>query len=308
MSTQYIASLTEPQAHEYLEGIRWPGGQVVCPKCGVIGNARLMTGKSTPARTWKCRDCLKKFTVRVGTIFEDSHIPLRKWLIAFSMMCASKKGVSALQLQRELELGSYKSAWHMAHRIRYAMKEGPFRHLLDGRVEVDECYIGGKEKNKHAVDRKHDGRGAVGKAPVVALIARDGTLRAEVPESVGAKNLRAMLERNVAKTATLYTDELPAYKGLTSVFRGGHETVEHGTGEYVRGDVHINTLEGFFSLLKRGLHGAYHHVDRKHLQRYVDEFAFRYNHRVSGDGARMNVALSQTEGKRLMYRRPKSAA
>lgn len=291
-----VSAFTEDQAREYLEAIRWPDGPV-CPRCGSARATRLR-GASTRPGLLKCKDCRSKFSVMLGTIFEDSHIPLRKWVIAFHLMCSSKKGISAKQLQRNLGL-AYKSAWHMAHRVRHAMASGSFAALLTGTVEVDETYVGGKPRKGDGKVHKR-GRGT-SKAPVVALVSREGGVRTRVVASVDAKTLRAALQENVAPDARIVTDELAAYRRATEGFKGGHSTVNHGSGEYARGDAHTNTAESYFALLKRGVYGTFHHVSKKHLQRYCDEFSFRWNHRKITDGERLTAALRAAEGKRLTY-------
>jgi len=211
-------------------------------------------------------------------------------------MCSSKKGISALQLQRNLGLGSYKSAWHMAHRIRHAMDTGPFPPKLRGTVEVDETYVGGKT---HGGKR---GRGAPRKTPVVALVQRSGQARTLVAENLTRETLHGAIREHVGRSAAIMTDDLPTYAGIGQEFQGGHQTVAHGKKEYVRGAAHVNTAESFFSLLKRGIYGTFHHVSKKHLHRYANEFEFRWNHRKVNDGPRTVTALKASEGKRLIYR------
>jgi len=289
--------LNEDAAREYLEQKRWPDG-AVCPHCGAIGAYKLQpkADSKKPVRqgVWKCKSCRKQFTVRVSTIFEDSHIPLYQWLSAIQFLCASKKGMSAHQLHRMLNI-TYKSAWFMAHRIRYAMTQPPVIDKLQGIVEADETYIGGKHHGKR-------GRGSENKTPVFALVERDGRVRAFKTERVTSTNLKAKIRENVDKKAVIMTDEFLAYKNLDREFV--HYTVNHGAGEYVNGDVHTNTAEGFFSILKRGINGVYHHVSEQHLDRYLAEFGFRYNNRKVDDAVRVGIALGQTEGKRLMFRQP----
>lgn len=259
------------------------------------------TSKS-PVRpgVYKCAQCRQQFTVTVGTIFEDSHIPLSKWFLAIHFMCASKKGMSAHQLHRMLGI-TYKSAWFMGHRIRYAMTQPPLERLLaaNGVAEADETYIGGKFRG----DNWH---GPKQKTPVVALVERKGEARAMVMERVTQTNIRKFVCKNVDKKARLYTDESNIYQGMASRF-ADHQTVCHSAEEYVRGPVHTNTVEGFFSILKRGVHGVYHHVSRKHLPRYLDEFSFRYSNRSAlgvEDGTRSALAIMGAKGKRLMYKQP----
>lgn len=296
-----LSAMNEDQAREYLEGIRWPHGPI-CAHCGNKG-ATLLEGKSTRPGVYKCnvRSCRKPFTVTVGTIFHRSHISLRQWLMAFHLICASKKGMSALQLQRMLGLKSYKSAWHLAHRVRWAMTQPPLAALLKGTVEVDETYIGGKPRHR---DPKNQGGAVWKKAAVMALVERGGAARAFPIEKLTSKHLHLGILRNVDRSARIITDEHQGYPGIALQYAGGHETVNHSSREYVRSgtDVHTNTVEGFFSLLKRGVYGTFHHVSRQHLHRYADEFAFRYTHRKVTDGERMNVALRAVEGKRLTYR------
>jgi len=289
--------LNEDAAREYLEQKRWPNG-TVCPHCGAIGAYKLQPKVSSkkPVRqgVWKCKSCRKQFTVRVGTIFEDSHIPLYQWLSAIQFLCASKKGMSAHQLHRMLNI-TYKSAWFMAHRIRYAMTQPPVVDKLQGIVEADETYIGGKHHGKR-------GRGSENKTPVFALVERNGRVRAFKTEKVTAKNLKGKIRENVDKKAVIMTDEFLAYKNLDREFV--HYTVNHGSGEYVNGAIHTNTAEGFFSILKRGINGVYHHVSEQHLDRYLAEFGFRYDNRKVDDAVRVDVALGQIEGKRLMFQEP----
>jgi transposase-like protein len=230
----------------------------------------------------------------VGTIFEDSHIPLHKWLLAIYLLCSSKKGMSAHQLHRSLGV-TYKSAWFMAHRIRYAMTQSPLVDKLNGIVEADETYIGGKHHGKR-------GRGSENKMPVFALVERNGRVRSFKTEKVTAKNLREKIRENVDKHSIVITDEFLAYKNLDKEF--AHYTVNHGVGEYVNGDMHTNTAEGFFSILKRGINGVYHHVSPQHLDRYLAEFGFRYDNRKVDDAIRASIALERTRGKRLMFREP----
>jgi len=294
----------EEAAWLFFESIRWPNGPV-CPHCGIVdhayylepkaGTRKTSTGKVSYRRVWKCGECREKFSVLVGSIFEDSKVPLSKWLLAFHMMCANKNGVAALELQRTLGV-TYKTAWFMAHRIRYAMEQGPLGTLLSGTVEADETYVGGKEKGK----RGRPGKDSK-KTPVVSLVERGGMVRSRVVTDVSSKNLKAVLTESVSPDATLMTDSFAAYREPGKSF-AAHETVDHGKGEYVRGEAHTNTVEGFYSQLKRSLDGTHHHVSTKHLHRYVGEFDFRYNTRKVKDGERTVIAVQKTAGKRLQYR------
>lgn len=288
----------EDSAREFLEHLRWPNGPV-CPHCGSVEAYRLQAKPNSkrPVRkgVLKCKACREQFTVTVGTIFEDSHIPLNKWLMAIHLLCASKKGMSAHQLHRMLEI-TYKSAWFMAHRIRYAMSQPPLVDKLQGIVEADETYVGGKAHGKR-------GRGAEHKTPVFALVERKGRVRSFPVERVTAENLKGIMRKHVAQEAHVMTDEFTAYKGLGKEF-AAHQVVSHSTGEYVRGLAHTNTAENFFSLLKRGINGVYHHVGSQHLHRYLSEFGFRYDWRGVTDGNRTALAILGIEGKRLTFKAP----
>ncbi len=296
MSAIDVGRLTEDEARTILENILWPAGPV-CPHCK-SRNATRIAAKSMKVRDGllQCNECRGQFTVTVGTVMHRSHITLRQWVQAFHAMCASKKGVSALQLQRNLGLKSYQAAWHLAHRVRFAMRQGPLRKALKGTVEVDETYVGGKSR----IGKR--GRGSERKTPVVVLVERGGKMRTKVVECVSAKELKGVIRDNVKKSAAIMTDEFSSYRGLGREFRGGHATVNHGDKEYVRGTVHVNTAESFFALLKRGVHGTFHHVSKTHLHRYCDEFGFRWDHRKATDGERTVAAIRGVVGKRLLYK------
>lgn len=297
MNLIQIGRMTEEQAREYIEHIRWPE-EPICPHCGCSDRIYPLNGKATRAGLYKCGDCREQFTVTVGTVMEDSHLSMKQWIIAFHLMCSSKKGVSALQLQRELGIGSYKSAWHLAHRIRAAMKEEPLRSSLEGIVEVDETYVGGKRK-----PGSRRGRGTK-KTPVMVLVSRNGKAHSRRVERVSAKELKGAIHEVVHSNSQIITDEWRAYAGIGKEFVGGHETVNHGDGEYARGDVHVNAAESYFALLKRGVHGIFHHVSKKHLPRYLCEFDFRWNARKVTDGERTEGAIKGAGGKRLLYSDP----
>lgn len=295
------------KAADYLESIRWPDGPV-CPHCGVE-DAKHYLLKNKTRKLWKCRACRKQFTVTVGTIFEGSHIPLNKWLLAFYLLCSSKKGMSSHQLHRMLGI-TYKSAWFMTHRIRYAMTQPAFTRLLSGTVEVDETYVGGKKRrsNKAPVQSldprvpnkgKQTGRGG-DKTPVVALVERGGEVRSYRVANVTAETLGGAIRRNVSTDAHLRTDAFSSYKKIGREY-ASHLAVDHSE-YYVLGDAHTNTAENFFSLLKRGINGIYHHVSEAHLPRYLAEFDFRYNNRHASDAERTREALSMVGGKRLAYK------
>ncbi len=290
----------ETKAVEFMEQTRW-NGEAVCPRCGVIGESYQMRDRATGERNrrflWLCRACGRQFTVRVGTVFEDSRIPLRHWCYAFWAACSSKKGVSALQIKRQTGL-SYKSALFMMHRIRYAMADlpGEARPLV-GSVEADETYVGGKPRR-----RGHENIGIRdNKACVVGLVERGGELRPLHVAGDAGPSVRGAVLTHVSRDARLLTDESFLYRKVGRLFAGGHESVKHSVGEYVRGDVHTNTIEGFFSIFKRGMYGTFHSVSKKHLHRYCSEFEFRYNLRDVDDGERTVRAIRKAEGKRLTY-------
>jgi transposase-like protein len=288
------------KAAEYLESIRWPNGPV-CPHCSNDEKHYKLPNKTR--RLWKCAKCRKQFTVTVGTIFESSHIPLHKWLWAFFLVCSSKKGMSAHQLHRMLGI-TYKSAWFMGHRIRYAMQQPPFTSRLAGVVEVDETYVGGKERNRKRQDRQHKTGRGTGKTPVVTLVERGGSVMSERVANVTGQELKGAIRRHVDPSARIVTDSFRSYAGIGKEF-ASHETVNHALDEWVRGDVHTNTAENFFSIFKRGIDGVYHHVSEAHLPRYLAEFDFRYNNRIANgvnDAERTRRALMGAEGKRLTYR------
>ena len=298
----------EDQAREALETIRWPDGPY-CPHCGNSDQGKIARahGKSVRAGLYYCAACNGQFTVTVGTVMERSKIPVSKWLFAMHLMAASKKGISAHQLHRMLGV-TYKSAWFMAHRIREAMapnqsEAGP----LGGTgkiVEADTTFIGGKEANKHLSKRDSKKIGGMGKQIVHTLVERGGKARSNHVANVSAKTLRPVLMTQVHRTSTLMTDTAGGYYRMGKEF-ARHEMVDHGALEYVRGDAHSNTVEGFFSVLKRGITGTYHHVSEAHLKRYLAEFDFRYNERAAlgvNDGERMARLAKSIEGKRLTYR------
>jgi len=293
---------TEDEARAFLEGLRWPDGPV-CPHCGATEPYKITPkpGSKTRKGLYKCRakGCRKQFTVTVGTIFEDSHIPLRKWLMAIHLMCASKKGMSAHQLHRMMGV-TYKTAWFMCHRIRYAMTQEPLASKLGGTVEVDETYVGGRV-------RQGSKRGRIDKPPVVALVERDGDVRAFPMPLVTEANLRQAIRDHVEPASRIMTDQHYGYRNVGQEF-AEHQSVSHSQHEWVRGEAHTQTVEGFFSLLKRGINGTYHHVGEDHLHRYVDEFSFRWNHRKVPDGVRAAAAIKGGEGKRLMLNQPSAGS
>jgi transposase-like protein len=304
----------ETAARAHFEKMRWPDGPI-CPHCGTIDEATELRGESTRAGLYKCRACQKPFTATMGTLYEKSHIPLHKWLLATHLMTASKKGISAHQLWRMLGFGSYRTAWFMAHRIREGMRElfpeetGPLGG--EGKtVEIDETFVGGLEKNKHRNKRKHAGTGGAGKEAVFSFIERKGRVRSHHVTEVSAKTLRPILQAHVDAATFIMTDEGGAAKKIGSEFEH-HGSVNHGIGEYVRGDIHINTAEGYFSVFKRGIYGTFHHISQQHLKRYLAEFDFRYNERAAlgiNDNMRAAKALKGVVGKRLTYDQPNKAA
>lgn len=286
------------KARHYLEALRWPNGPV-CPHCGVEGEAYALQGTAHRPGLLKCKACRKQFSVTVGTVFEKSKIPLNKWLMAVHLMCASKKAISSHQLHRMLGV-TYKSAWFMTHRIREAMKpEGT--GLLGsggGTVEADETYWGNNGKHRKGA------RGYEHKMKVVSLVERGGVKRSIVVKEVNTRSMAALLDQHVCKSAHLMTDEHSSYVPAGRK-QASHRFTKHGKKQYAVGEVHSNTVESSFSLLKRGLIGTFHHVGEQHLQRYVTEFDFRWNTRTKmgfTDAERAQVALKSISGKRLMYR------
>ncbi len=302
-----IACTNETAAVEFIENQLW-GSHPACPRCGSIDVHKMTDGNGDRNKRflWRCNDCHKQYTVRIGTVFEDSRIPLKIWCHAFWRACSSKKGVSALQISRECNI-TYKSALFLMHRIRYAMAAPNAGQKLTGIVEADEAYVGGKprytQKRIIGGPKLKTGRGTK-KTPVMGLVERGGNLRMRVLPEVTGKTLRGVLEQNIDLAARVVTDELPVYKGLCKGFAGGHGVVNHTYREYVRGKDTTNTIESCFALLKRGIYGTFHAVSKKHLHRYVDEFAFRWNTRKVNDGVRIKLAIQKTEGKRLLYRKP----
>lgn len=285
----------EQSCIDHLTAIRWRNG-AFCPHCGSV---KVYTFKNK--RTHKCGDCRQKFSIKVGTIFEDSKIPLRKWFIAIYLITSHKKGISSVQLGKDLGV-TQKTAWFMNHRLREATKTKAFTAPLKATVEVDETYVGGKEKNKHQNKRTPgtQGQGSLKtKAAVVALVQRRGDVRAFHVQNTNRVTLHGLVNKNVALGTKVNTDEYAAYSGLATFYL--HGSVNHVGGKYVIGDTHTNTVEGFFSLFKRGIFGIYHQVSKKHLQRYLDEFSTRYNHRAADNGAGFVTLLENCNG-RLTYK------
>jgi transposase-like protein len=309
----------EEAAYALVEAQIWAEGRV-CPHCGTIDNSARLAGKSTRIGVYKCRDCRKPFTVKVGTIFEASHIPMHIWLQAIALMSSSKKGISANQLHRTLGV-TLKSAWFMAHRIRMAMAPAPGTLEPmggDGSViEADETYYGpisqplnasatGKVYNRNPRRRTRRGKypGPVNKRAIVSLVQRGGAVRSfHVPEAT-KETVKEILRKNVDAGSRVFTDTAGIHKGGYKNF-AGHEMVNHSRGEYVRGDVHTNTIEGYFSIFKRGMTGIYQHCSEQHLHRYLAEFDFRYSNRIKlgvDDAMRAARTLQGAKGKRLTYR------
>lgn len=298
-----VACMNEIAATEFMEAQRWPD-RPFCVHCGSTNVYKMIdakTGERNKRFLWRCHECKKQYTVRIGTVFESTRIPLRHWCYAFWRASTSKKGAAALEIKRHTGL-SYKSSLFMMHRIRLAMTPAkPVK--LSGIVEVDETYVGGKPP-KFRNYEKGKGRWSE-KTPVLALVERAGNVHARPISRVSSTNLgNAIKELVDVENSTLMTDEWKAYRRVGKAFKGGHESVNHGLLEYARGNAHINTAESFFAIVKRGLYGVYHSVSKKHLHRYMNEFAFRFNGRKLEDGERTVAAIRGAEGKRLFYRPP----
>jgi len=289
-------------AVEFFETQRW-GDTPCCIRCGSVDVYKMVdakTGLRNKRFLWRCRDCKEQYTVRIGTVYEESRIELHHWCYAFWRAATSKKGVSALEITRHCQI-SYKSALFMMNRIRFAMAPDPDGPKLTGTVECDEVYIGPR-KPRHPGTSKR-GRGT-SKTPVFCAVERDGQLRRRIVPDVTAKTLKAAIREEVDRQARIITDEFTSYSGIGPEFAGGHETVCHGTKEYARGDVHTNTAESSHALVKRGIVGIYHNVSREYLHRYLWQFDFLWNNRRLNDGERTTLAIQAAEGKRLMYRQP----
>jgi transposase-like protein len=304
-----MACADEQTAVEFFEKQRW-GDTPACPCCGSVDVYQMMdskTGERQKNNRWRCRDCKKQYTVRTGTVFEESRIALRHWAFAFWRASTSKKGVSALEIHRQTGI-SYKSCLFMLNRVRFAMSNsapeilGPDR----GIVEVDETYIGGKPRHpnyhSHQIKKDHRKTWHKKKQCVLAMVERGGAVKTKPIANVTGSNVQAAMQENIDKSARIATDQSVVYPGCEQYFTSGHRAVNHSIKEYVRGQIHTNTVEGFFSSVKRGLNGIYHSVSKEHLHRYMSEFEFRYNNRDLDDGPRTLMAIKGAEGKRLTYR------
>lgn len=294
----------EAAAREHLEGLLWPTGPI-CPHCGNVDGERIhkLQGKSTRPGVYKCRECEKPFTVTVGTVMERSKIPLHQWVYATHLMTASKKGISAHQLSRMLGI-TYKSAWFLAHRIREAMRPTEFSPMGGSgkTVEVDETYIG---KIEGAPKKIGQGQASF-RNVVLTLVERGGPARSFHIDGTTLGTLIPIIRMNISRESQLHTDEASWYKSVGKEF-ADHQAVNHTIDEYVRGNVTTNTVEGYYSIFKRGMKGVYQHCGERHLHRYLSEFDFRYSYRVAlgyDDSARAAKALEGAKGKRLTYRRP----
>lgn len=305
---------TEADAYRFLEDLRW-GDRPLCPHCGSVGehyflnpangrSRKTRTGAASERRVWKCRDCRKQFSVLTGTIFHGTKIPIRTWLFVIFDACAAKNGISAREIERRYGL-TPRTAWHMMHRLREAMKLEPIAGLLSGRVIVDETFYGGKPNNRHGHDGSKRMMGQHDKTPIVSLVSREtGEVRSRVVADVKPGTLRSVLAEQVdAKATHLHTDGARNYRLIAEDF-ASHEAVNHDAREYVRGDVTTNHAETFFAQLKRSLDGTHHHVSREHLHRYLAEFDFRYSTCKRTDTERVELLMGRVAGRRLPYREP----
>lgn len=283
----------EQSAVDHFTAIRWKNG-AYCPACGSTKVYHF-----ADLRTHKCGDCRKRFSIKVGTIFEDSKIELRKWMMAVWLVTSHKKGIASTQLAKDIGV-TQKTAWFMLHRLRHAAATKSFNAPLSGEVSVDETAIGGLEKNKHASKRKHLGTGSIGKTIVMGLVAKSGEVRAGVIAGVGGAVLKTVVRAHVAKGSVLVTDQWAGYRGLGAEY--DHRTVNHTVGEYVTEDgFTTNGVESLWALFKRQYHGTHHWISPKHLDRYIIEMTYRLNRRLMGEGERVNSLLEDASG-RLTYK------
>jgi len=283
---------------EHLENLRWSNGEPTCPHCENEKVYRFKDGKR-----FKCAKCRKQFTAKVGTIFEGSNLPLSKWFAAIYLATSHKKGISSHQLAKDIRI-SQKSAWHVLHRIREMVKEkdaSMLNHTQDAEYEIDEHFHGGREKNKHANKRVKNtqGRSTKTKTPILGIVKRGGGAVIKKVKDTSADTLVPIMREHLPEGATVYTDEWVAYRGLDKIYKHGVD--KHSSGEYVSGNAHTNSVESFWALLSRSITGIYHSVSDEHLERYCDEVAFRYNTREATEAQRFDLAIAQSDGRRLKW-------